>query len=186
MLEAATAGCELEDCAEKAVVLFYVDAALANVTNAYLAFSTVSDTVLYSEEDFQERAAVFAETLQEVANLNANLTDYFVSCLVHCLACLACLSGMGLLRKGATTQHTLTSNAMPTFTAAQLTINEFADKSAEERNGLNGVRGMRKSPPPPSPPEASTCVCWLAGMLDCWVLGCFVSWNCPQCRLRKQ
>jgi hypothetical protein len=91
VLEAATAGCELEDCAEKAVVLFYVDAALANVTNAYLAFSTVSDTVLYSEEDFQERAAVFAETLQEVANLNANLTDYFVSCLACPINCLACL-----------------------------------------------------------------------------------------------
>ena len=81
MLAAATEGCELEDCAEKAVVLFYVEEALSNVTNAYLAFSTVSDTVLYSEEDFTERATVFAETLQEVANLNANLTDYFVSCL---------------------------------------------------------------------------------------------------------
>ena len=79
VLAAATAGCELEDCAEKAVVLFYVEEALSNVTNAYLAFSTVSDTVLYSEEDFTERATVFAETLQEVANLNANLTDYFVS-----------------------------------------------------------------------------------------------------------
>ena len=89
VLEAATAGCELEDCAEKAVVLFYVDAALANVTNAYLAFSTVSDTVLYSEEDFEERAAVFAETLQEVANLNANLTDYFVSGLPGLPGCLA-------------------------------------------------------------------------------------------------
>jgi hypothetical protein len=89
VLEAATAGCELEDCAEKAVVLFYVDAALANVTNAYLAFSTVSDTVLYSEEDFEERAAVFAETLQEVANLNANLTDYFVSCLPGLPGCQA-------------------------------------------------------------------------------------------------
>ena len=84
VLEAATAGCELEDCEEKAVVLFYVEEALSNVTNAYLAFSTVSDTVLYSEEDFEERATVFAETLQEVANLNANLTDYFVSWLPGC------------------------------------------------------------------------------------------------------
>ena len=86
MLASATAGCELEDCTEKAVVLFYVEEALANVTNAYLAFSTVSDTALYSEEDFQERATVFAETLQEVANLNANLTDYFVSRLSSWLA----------------------------------------------------------------------------------------------------
>ena len=78
VLAAATEGCELEDCADKAVVLFYVQEALENVTNAYLAFSTVSDTVLYSEEDFAERAATFADTLQEVANLNANLTDYFV------------------------------------------------------------------------------------------------------------
>ena len=78
VLAVATEGCELEDCADKAVVLFYVQEALSNVTNAYLAFSTVSDSVLYSEDDFQERAAVFAETLQEVANLNANLTDYFV------------------------------------------------------------------------------------------------------------
>ena len=96
VLEAATAGCELEDCEEKAVVLFYVEEALTNVTNAYLAFSTVSDTVLYSEEDFEERAAVFAETLQDVANLNANLTDYFVSCL---LQLHAWLPGVGLLQK---------------------------------------------------------------------------------------
>ena len=81
ILKAATKGCELDDCAYKAAVLIYVEDALANVTNAYLAFSTVSDTVLYSERDFQERAAVFAETLQDVANLNANLTDYFVSWL---------------------------------------------------------------------------------------------------------
>ena len=90
MFDAATEGCELEDCADKAVVLFYVQEALANVTNAYLAFSTVSDTVLYSEEDFEERAATFADTLQEVANLNANLTDYFVreaGCLPAIVAC---------------------------------------------------------------------------------------------------
>ena len=97
VLEAATAGCELEDCEEKAVVLFYVEEALSNVTNAYLAFSTVSDTVLYSEEDFEERAAVFAETLQEVANLNANLTDYFVSWL---LQLHAWLPGVGVPHKG--------------------------------------------------------------------------------------
>ena len=65
-------------------MLFYVEEALSNVTNAYLAFSTVSDTVLYSEEDFTERATVFAETLQEVADRNANLTDYFVSGLCSC------------------------------------------------------------------------------------------------------
>ena len=90
MLEAATEGCELEDCEDKAVVLFYVQEALSNVTNAYLAFSTASDTVLYSEDDFEERAAVFAETLQEVANLNANLTDYFVSWLPGCPRLPAC------------------------------------------------------------------------------------------------
>ena len=89
LVEAATAGCELDDCTDKAVVAFFVQEALANVTNAYLAFSTVSDTVLYSEEDFEERAAVFAETLQEVANLNANLTDYFVSCLPGLPGCMA-------------------------------------------------------------------------------------------------
>ena len=71
------------------MVLFFVQEALANVTNAYLAFSTVSETVLYSEEDFTERAAVFAETLQEVADLNAGLTDFFVSegADVACPAC---------------------------------------------------------------------------------------------------
>ena len=79
-------------------MLFFVQEALANVTNAYLAFSTVSETVLYSEEDFTERAAVFAETLQEVADLNAGLTDFFVSvpanvaCPARLPACLpACL-----------------------------------------------------------------------------------------------
>ena len=89
LLAAATEGCELEDCEEKAVVLFFVQEALANVTNAYLAFSTVSETVLYSEEDFTERAAVFAETLQEVADLNAGLTDFFVSVPAN-VACPAC------------------------------------------------------------------------------------------------
>ena len=79
VLAAAIAGCELEDCTEKAVVLYYVNLAQANVTNAYLAFLKVSGTVLYSEEDFKNRTTLFAKTLQEVANLNADLTDYFVS-----------------------------------------------------------------------------------------------------------
>ena len=107
VLEAATAGCELEDCEEKAVVLFYVEEALTNVTNAYLAFSTVSDTVLYSEEDFEERASVFAETLQEVANLNANLTDYFVSCLLLQLHCQAARRGPAAQRAAAVAQTCL-------------------------------------------------------------------------------
>jgi hypothetical protein len=104
LVAAATAGCELDDCTDKAVVAFFVQEALTNVSNAYLAFSTVSDTVLYSEKDFEERAAVFAETLQEVANLNANLTDYFVSVprLPACLAnCLAAMPGRTLQQPSA-------------------------------------------------------------------------------------
>ena len=95
---------------------------------------------------------MFAETLQEVASLNANLTDYFVSCLLQ-LHCLAARHGPVAQKAAVLAETGLSCNVA--CTAVQLTINEFADKSPEERNGLNGVRGMRKSPPPPAPPEAS-------------------------------
>ena len=79
------------------------------------------------------------------------------SCLPCCPTALSYLSGFWLHKPALRLFKKLSSTLN---LAVQLTINEFADKSPEERNGLNGVRGMRKSPPPPAPPEASICAVW--------------------------
>ena len=79
VLEAVTKNCELTDCVEKAAVQVYTQEALQNSTNAYLAFVSEQDTPLYSQKEFVDRVELFTETLEQVAQANAGLTDYYVS-----------------------------------------------------------------------------------------------------------
>lgn len=60
---------------------------------------------------------------------------------------------------------------------SQLTVNEFADKTAAERNTLNGVRGMRKVSSPllllvPRLPVAAWGSCWLKAAYVCALRRC--------------
>ena len=87
--EEAVKGCELEDCEEKAVVQFFVQEALKNSTNSYLAFvsgsggegegGTGEPVVFFSKEEFAVRVEMYTETLEQVAQANAQLKDYYVS-----------------------------------------------------------------------------------------------------------
>ena len=75
----AVQGCQLTNCSDKAAVLYFVQQALKNTTNAYLAYISQEQRSFSTLQDFVQRADLFSATLVQVAQLNARLTDYFVS-----------------------------------------------------------------------------------------------------------
>ena len=79
VVAAATQGCALADCSEKAVVAFFVQQALENTTNAYLAFAGNTSRTYTSRQDFVARGQLFSATLQQVAALNTGLQDFFLT-----------------------------------------------------------------------------------------------------------
>ena len=58
---------------------YFVQQALKNTTNAYLAYVTQEPRSFSTPQDFAQRAQLFSATLVQVAKLNAGLTNYFVS-----------------------------------------------------------------------------------------------------------
>ena len=79
MVAAATQGCALADCSQKAVVAFFVQQALQNTSNAYLAFAGNVSRTYTSRHDFVVREQLFSATLQQVAALNAGLKDFYLT-----------------------------------------------------------------------------------------------------------
>ena len=69
----------MKDCGEKAVVQYFVQEALKNTTNSYLAFVSEQARSFSTKKDFAVRVEMYKETLQQVAQANAQLKDYFVS-----------------------------------------------------------------------------------------------------------
>ena len=80
MYQKAVKGCTLQaDCAQKAVVAFFVQQALQNTSNAFLAFAGNQTRDFTSHQDFVQRQQLFTATLQQVAAANAGLTDSFLT-----------------------------------------------------------------------------------------------------------
>ena len=80
MYQKAVKGCTLQaDCAQKAVVAFFVQQALQNTSNAFLAFAGNQTRDFTSHQDFVQRQQLFTATLQQVAAANAALTDSFLT-----------------------------------------------------------------------------------------------------------
>ena len=80
LFKQATKGCTLlTDCAQKAVVAYFVQQALQNTTNAFLAFASNQSREFPSYQDFAARQQLYASTLQQVESANAGLKDFFLT-----------------------------------------------------------------------------------------------------------
>ena len=76
----AIKGCTLlTDCAQKAVVAYFVQQALQNTTNAFLAFVGNQTRDFPSYQDFAARQQLYTSTLQQVASANAGLKNFFLT-----------------------------------------------------------------------------------------------------------
>ena len=58
---------------------YFVQQALQNTSNAYLAFASNTSRTYTSHQDFAVRAQLFSATLQQVAALNSGLQDFFLT-----------------------------------------------------------------------------------------------------------
>ena len=92
-MEQVTKTCLLEDCEQKAAVVYFAQEALKNTTNAYLAYVAQQQqqqeeepVVFTSQLEFVQRAELFADTLQQVLEVNANLAGFYVSHAITCVS----------------------------------------------------------------------------------------------------
>lgn len=80
LFKQAITGCTLlSDCAQKAVVAYFVQQALQNTTNAFLAFVGNQTRDFPSYQDFAARQQLYTSTLQQVASANAGLKNFYLT-----------------------------------------------------------------------------------------------------------